>query len=43
MRRLLPAAGHAVNHLWEAGAVLAAWNWKSALKVATMAAGPGRA
>ena len=25
--RLLPVAGHAVNHVWEAGAVLAAWIW----------------
>ena len=26
MRRLLPVAGHAVNHVWEA-AVPAAWIW----------------
>ena len=25
MCRLLPVAGHAVNHVWEAGAPLAAW------------------
>ena len=27
MWRLLPVAGHAVNHVWEAGAPLAAWIW----------------
>ena len=27
MRRLLPVAGHTVNHAREAGAVLAAWIW----------------
>jgi hypothetical protein len=27
MWRLLPVAGHAVNHVWEVGAVLAAWIW----------------
>jgi hypothetical protein len=27
MWRLLPVAGHAVNHVWEAGAVLTPWIW----------------
>lgn len=27
MGRLLPVAGHAVNQVWAAGVVLAAWIW----------------
>ena len=27
MWRVLPVAGNAVNHVWEAGAPLAAWIW----------------
>jgi hypothetical protein len=36
MRRVLPVAGHAVDHVWEAGAVLASWIW-------SLSGRPGRA